>query len=62
LAWAFEDPPRHWAEHDRRLAAYWQSRSPAERLAQAAAYRVRVHGETPEPDPWTWTFVPFDTP
>jgi hypothetical protein len=58
LTWEFEEPATHWAEHDRRLVRYWRSRPPGERLAQAAAYRLRVHGETPDPDPWTWRFVP----
>ena len=57
---AIEEPAAHWAEHDRRLVRYWRSRTPAERLAQAAAYRVRVHGETADPDEWTWRFVPPD--
>jgi hypothetical protein len=59
MAWAFEEPAEHWAGHDDAQAAYWQARSPHERLAQAAAYRVRVHGLTPEPSLWSWRFVPF---
>jgi hypothetical protein len=57
LAWAVEPPHVHWAEHDARLVAYWRSRPPAERLAQAAAYRLRVHGPVPAPDRWTWRLV-----
>jgi hypothetical protein len=59
LAWAFEEPAVHWAEHDTREVLHWRSRPAAERLAQAAAYRLRVHGRTPEPRLWTWKFVPF---
>jgi hypothetical protein len=58
LTWEFEEPATHWAEHDRRQVQYWRSRPPGERLAQAAAYRRREHGETPDPDVWTWRFVP----
>lgn len=56
-AWAFEPPEVHWAEHDRRHLEYWLSRPPAERLAQAAAYRVRVHGLVEEPSRWAVRFV-----
>lgn len=59
LAWAFEQPIVHWNEHDERQVAYWRSRPAEERLAQAAAYRVRVHGHCAEPHVWTWKFVPF---
>jgi hypothetical protein len=59
LAWAFEDPRVHRDQHDERHVRYWRSRSPAERLAQADAYRVRVHGYRPEPTVWAWKFVPF---
>jgi len=58
LAWAVEAPDTHWAEHDGRLVAYWRSRPAAERLAQAAAYRVRVHGLVAAPAQWTWRLVP----
>jgi hypothetical protein len=58
LAWAIEAPEAHWAAHDSRLVAYWRSRPPAERLAEAAAYRVRVHGLVAGPSHWTWQLVP----
>jgi hypothetical protein len=61
LAWAFEDPAVHWQEHDIREVQYWRSRPADERLAQAARYRVRVHGQFPEPAVWTWKFVVFGT-
>lgn len=57
VAWAFEAPGRHWADHDRRQVCYWLSRPPAERLAQAAEYRVRVYGLLTDPRPWTMRFI-----
>ena len=60
LAWSIEPPDAHWAEHDARLVTYWRSRPASERLAQASAYRVRVHGLVVAPDRWTWQFVPVD--
>jgi hypothetical protein len=60
LAWAFEDPDVHWGAHDTREIRYWRSRPVEERLAQAASYRMRVHGQCPEPRAWTWKFVRFD--
>ncbi len=47
MRWALESPDVHWARHDREQVRYWLSRPPAERLAQAEAYRVRVFGEGP---------------
>lgn len=57
MAWAFEDPQRHWAEHDARQVRYWRTRPPEERLAQAAEYRRRRHGTLDEPATWTWRFL-----
>src|SRR5688572_30909589 len=54
MTWAFESPEEHWAHHDRRQLEYWRTRSPEERLAQAAEYRYRQHGDIPEPAVWTW--------
>ena len=56
-AWAFESPADHWAAHDVRQHAYWLTRSPEARLAQAAEYRRRVHGDVEEPASWTWRFL-----
>jgi len=47
MSWSLESPDTHWARHDREQVRYWLSRPPAERLAQAEAYRVRVFGEGP---------------
>lgn len=58
LAWVLETPETHWAEHDARQVTYWRSRPASERLAQAAAYRVRVHGLVAAPSQWTWQLVP----
>ena len=58
MSWTLEDPETHWAEHDVRERAYWLSRPPAERLAQAAEYRYRQHGDLPEPTVWTWRLLP----
>lgn len=52
-----EDPDQHWALHDIRQHAYWRTRSPEERLAHAAAYRLRHHGEVEEPPVWRWRFL-----
>jgi hypothetical protein len=57
VAWAFESREEHWARHDTRQLAYWQTRSPAERLAQAADYRRRRDGDVIEPSKWTWRFM-----
>jgi hypothetical protein len=57
LSWALESPEQHWAEHDARQLAYWRTRSPEERLAQAAEYRWRRHGDIREPAVWTWRFL-----
>lgn len=56
--WAFESGEEHWRLHDQREIAYWRSRPPTERLAQAASYRLRVHGEVTPPRRWEWRFVP----
>lgn len=58
MPWAVEAPDTHWAEHDARLVTYWRSRPAAERLAQAAAYRLRVHGLVAVPSTWTWQLLP----
>lgn len=47
MRWSLESPDDHFARHDREQVRYWLSRPPAERLAQAEAYRVRVFGEGP---------------
>ena len=47
MRWALESPDDHWARHDREQVRYWLSRPPAERLAQAEKYRMRVYGEGP---------------
>jgi len=59
LKWAMESSETHWMEHDGRLVTYWRSRPAAERLAQAGAYRVRIHGLVTAPSKWTWRLVPF---
>lgn len=59
LKWAVEPAEIHWAEHDARLVTYWRSRPAAERLEQAGAYRVRIHGLVAAPSMWTWRLVPF---
>lgn len=56
--WAFEPADDHWRLHDEREVGHWRSRPPAERLAQAAAYRLRVHGEVAPPAQWQWRFLP----
>ncbi len=58
--WAFEPADVHWRLHDEREVAYWRSRRPEERLAQALQYRVRVHGAFPAPTNWSWRFVASD--
>lgn len=57
IAWRFEAPEAHWAAHDGREVAYWLSRPPAERLAQAAEYRRRVHGSAPRAFVRSFRFV-----
>ena len=47
LRWSLESPEDHFARHDREQLRYWLSKSPAERLAQAEQYRIRVYGEGP---------------
>jgi hypothetical protein len=58
VAWAFESPSQHWAAHDERQIAYWRSRPVEERLAQAAEYRLRRHGDIREPTVWSWRLLP----
>lgn len=58
VSWTFEAPAEHWQLHDARELAYWRTRSTDERLAQAAWYRVRVHGAVPKPTTWSWRFLP----
>ena len=58
--WAFEPADEHWRLHDQREVAYWRSRPPEERLAQALQYRVRVHGPFSAPTRWSWRFVASD--
>lgn len=57
LSWAFESPDQHWREHGARQLRYWLSRSPEERLAQAAAYRTHVHGDIVAPTEWHGRFL-----
>jgi hypothetical protein len=47
MRWSLESSDDRWARHDREQVRYWLSRPPAERLAQAAAYRVRMFGAGP---------------
>jgi hypothetical protein len=47
MRWVLESPDDHWTRHDREQVRYWLSRPPAERLAQAESYRMRVFGEGP---------------
>jgi hypothetical protein len=47
MRWSLESPGDHWARHDREQVRYWLSRPPAERLARADSYRMRVYGEGP---------------
>jgi hypothetical protein len=47
MRWVLESPDDHWARHDREQVRYWLSRPPAERLARAASYRMRVYREGP---------------
>ncbi|MBI3491596.1 MAG: hypothetical protein HY047_07445 [Acidobacteria bacterium] len=58
--WAFEPADEHWRLHDQREVAYWCSRPPEERLAQAQHYRERVHGQFAAPTRWSWRFVAPD--
>lgn len=58
MAWTFESPEQHWADHDVRQVEYWRTRSADERLAQAAEYRRRRDGDVVEPSAWTWRFLP----
>ncbi len=57
MSWTFEDPRQHWENHDVRQVRYWRARPPAERLARAAAYRIRRDGSIPAPVSWTWRFL-----
>lgn len=57
IPWAFEPPHEHWRLHDEHEVAFWRSQPPAERLAQADRYRVRVHGPIDTTAPLTWRFV-----
>ena len=47
-------PQRHSAA-DERQVRYWRSRSPEERLAQAAEYRLAGAGALTEPVSWRWS-------
>ena len=60
MPWAFEPADEHWRLHDLREVAYWRSRPPEERLAQARRYRARVHGPFRTPTRWSWRFVASD--
>ena len=62
LGWSFEAPGDHWARHDREQVRYWLSRPPAERLARADDYRVRVYGEGPYTLRRTFTWLPSVVP
>ena len=57
LTWVLEDADEHFREHDTRQVRYWLSRPPAERLARAARYRVRVHGDIEPPAVMTWRLI-----
>lgn len=57
IAWVLEDPDDHFREHDARQVRYWLSRPPAERLAQAARYRIRVHGDVEAPAVFSWRLI-----
>jgi len=58
LRWSLESPEDHWTRHDREQVRYWRSRPPAERLAQAEAYRIRVFGEGPYTLVHTFKWLP----
>jgi hypothetical protein len=58
MRWVLESPGDHWARHDRAQVRYWLSRPPAERLAQAASYRMRVYGEGPYAFRRTFKWLP----
>jgi hypothetical protein len=60
MTWAFEPPEEHWADHDTRQLRYWLTRPAAERLAQAAEYRRRLHGDVVAPAAWRWRFLGVD--
>ncbi len=58
MAWAFESPEQHWADHDRRQMRYWRTCFAQDRLTQAAEYRRRRDGDVVEPSEWKWSFLP----
>ena len=58
MRWVLEAPEDHWSRHDRDQVRYWLSRPPAERLARAASYRIRVYGEGPYPLSRTFRWLP----
>jgi hypothetical protein len=62
MRWSLESPADHWARHDREQLRYWLSRPPAERLAQADGYRVRVYGAGPYTLTPTFTWLPSVVP
>jgi hypothetical protein len=58
MRWSLESPDDHWVRHDREQVRYWLSRPPAERLAHAEGYRVRVYGEGPYTLTRTFKWLP----
>ena len=58
MRWVMESPSAHRARHDREQARYGLSRPPAERLARADSYRVRVYGEGPYTLTRTFKWLP----
>jgi hypothetical protein len=62
MRWSLESPDEHWARHDREQVRYWLSRPPAERLARAESYRVRVYGEGPYTLTRTFKWLPSVVP
>lgn len=58
MRWSLESPGDHWARHDREQVRYWLSRPPAERLARADSYRMRVYGEGPYTLTRTFKWLP----
>ena len=58
MRWSMESPGYYRARHDRNQVRYWLSRPPAERLAQAEAYRRRVFGEGPYTLTRTFKWLP----
>lgn len=62
MQWSMESPGDHWARHDREQVRYWLSRPPAERLARAESYRMRVYGDGPYALTRTFKWLPAVVP